>query len=617
LGVGDRATIPSAAALASPSISISDTSVIEGDSGRTLATFRVTLSEPSRLPVWVGYVTANGTARAGADYSSRLWILSFPARTTSATISVPILDDSDLEDNETFAVLLFGPVRAVIADGIGIGTIIDDDDTNAPPTIGSLSSNPDPVTVGRNVTLTANDVNDPDGSIRSVSFYRETNSNPGLQTGTGGDALVDTDSSSTGGWSTTFTTTGLAAGTYTYYAQARDDDDALSNIVSTTSRVQAPLPRIAFDVIFGDDLGEGFFDATLGPARQDALRFALDRWSSLLVAAFEGETITIFATMDSLGPGDGTRVPLAGAAPLGFFGPGPISGSPTVFGAPLANHLFEGDLNPALPEINMIFNSDVDDDTVLGTRDWYYGTDANPGGDIDFVTVALHEVGHGLNFFDLIDPASGNFFFGIPGVYDRFLEDEAGTRLTRMSPRQRSEALISGDLYWGGPGGIAGNGGSRPRLYAPDPFRPGSSVSHLDETTHTNELMSPFYSGPDHVPGPIELGMLSDMGWTIAGSATAPGSIASSLERATEAASSLGRLDMPLAMQGGREIAFRSSDPYGRSVTSRQARGFEDPSLYELALNIIDARTQGEAAESMFTIGQKSRKAAQLRTAFA
>ena len=31
---------------------------------------------------------------------------------------------------------------------------------------------------------------------------------------------------------------------------------------------------------------------------------------------------------------------------------------------------------------------------------WYYGTDGNtPSGQFDFVTVVLHELGHGLGFF--------------------------------------------------------------------------------------------------------------------------------------------------------------------------------------------------------------------------
>ena len=66
-----------------------------------------------------------------------------------------------------------------------------------------------------------------------------------------------------------------------------------------------------------------------------------------------------------------------------------------------------------------------------------------------------------------------------------------------------------------GADGVAGNDGARPEIYAPNPYESGSSISHLDEDTHGAELMSPYYSGADHMPGYIELGMLSDMGWAI------------------------------------------------------------------------------------------------------
>jgi hypothetical protein len=46
---------------------------------------------------------------------------------------------------------------------------------------------------------------------------------------------------------------------------------------------------------------------------------------------------------------------------------------------------------------------------------------------------------------------------------------------------QRADAITSDDLFWNGAAGVAGNGGVRPKLFAPDPFRPGSSVAHLDE----------------------------------------------------------------------------------------------------------------------------------------
>src|SRR5262249_42960686 len=52
----------------SPSLSIGNVVVTEGDAGSTLAVFTVTLSASSGTPVTVGYATADGTARAGRDY---------------------------------------------------------------------------------------------------------------------------------------------------------------------------------------------------------------------------------------------------------------------------------------------------------------------------------------------------------------------------------------------------------------------------------------------------------------------------------------------------------------------------------------------------------------------
>ena len=46
---------------------------------------------------------------------------------TTTTITVPILEDSSLEDNETFYVNLSNPNNATISDSQGVGTITDDD----------------------------------------------------------------------------------------------------------------------------------------------------------------------------------------------------------------------------------------------------------------------------------------------------------------------------------------------------------------------------------------------------------------------------------------------------------------------------------------------------------
>jgi hypothetical protein len=116
---------------------------------------------------------------------------------------------------------------------------------NDAPTIASLSAAPDPVVAPAPVTLTAAGVADVDGAVAQVSFYRESNGTPGLQTGAGGDTLLGTDANSAGGYTLDVPTTGLAAGNYTCYAQAADTLAALGNVASATHSVVVPSgPRV-------------------------------------------------------------------------------------------------------------------------------------------------------------------------------------------------------------------------------------------------------------------------------------------------------------------------------------------------------------------------------------
>jgi hypothetical protein len=166
---------------------------------------------------------------------------------------------------------------------------------------------------------------------------------------------------------------------------------------------------------------------------------------------------------------------------------------------------------------------------------WYFGTDGAPAGKIDFVTVVLHELLHGLGVVASFSVGgSGGMHTTPPTLYDTFVENGAGQKLvnTAVFPNPSSALgtqLTSGALRWSGASGTAGNLGVPPKLYAPSPFEPGSSIAHLDEATFPtgspNDLMTPIVSTgqTSHDPGPILRGVLDDLGWNIAPLTSQPG----------------------------------------------------------------------------------------------
>jgi uncharacterized repeat protein (TIGR01451 family) len=137
---------------AQPGISIGDVSVTEGNSGTVNAVFTVTLSAANAQTVNVSWATANGTAAAGSDYVAGSGTLSFPAGTTSKTITVAVNGDTTSEPDETFFVNLTNPQAGVLSDSQGKGTIVNDDAATTTP---SLSVSDVRVTEGNSGTLAA------------------------------------------------------------------------------------------------------------------------------------------------------------------------------------------------------------------------------------------------------------------------------------------------------------------------------------------------------------------------------------------------------------------------------------------------------------------------------
>ncbi len=192
----------------------------------------------------------------------------------------------------------------------------------------------------------------------------------------------------------------------------------------------------------------------------------------------------------------------------------PMAFYPVTIAEKIAGKGLNGDLEA---DVELVLNS---------SANWYFGTDGKtPVDKYDLVTVVIHEICHGLGFFDSMNAESsvGSYGLGtIPIIYDKFVENLSGKKLTDTSLfRQNSnnlyEELISGQLYFAGPITRRYLSGNRARLYSPPTWDPGSSVSHLDElrTTEADALMTPYIDLGEaiHDPGNLTLSILGDLGW--------------------------------------------------------------------------------------------------------
>lgn len=286
-----------------------------------------------------------------------------------------------------------------------------------------------------------------------------------------------------------------------------------------------PARAIDFFFLYDDAPGTGFLDPVLGQQRRDALQAAGDVWGRLIRPAYEGEEITVRSKFDSYDPGSTT---LASAAPHFYYSDFDSSSlqyvSDTNYPKALANHLNLGDLAPVRHEIEITFNV---------AQPFYLGADGMPGaGQFDFVTVAAHELGHGLGFTSSIREGGDYGIFGdgtyapgplcdgcLPTPYDRSLAlaPSGGAPLLSLSSDARENALVSNNVFWNGANAATGNGGAPVKIHAPSAYQEGSSTSHVDSATFPNALMGPSIGRgvARQTLSAFERGMLRDMGWNI------------------------------------------------------------------------------------------------------
>ena len=269
------------------------------------------------------------------------------------------------------------------------------------------------------------------------------------------------------------------------------------------------------------------------PEAQLAFQAAVDIWANHLTSSVPIRVLATFAPLDPNVLGS------AGPRLTGNFTNAPIRNIFYPFA--LADALAGRDLHPPDTEGDVIY--DIEATFSSSNSSFYFGLDGNPpSNQIDFTTVVLHELGHGLGFVGSgdvddgvgqaeCDGLGGNGcwgFFGsqfiAPIVFDVFIEDSAArsfvNRDVYANPGFALGSLLqSQDLFMNTPT-VVRIYGSRPPIWAPASFDAGSSFSHWDEDVIRNSsaaLMTPSLARGEAYqdPGDITCALFGDFGWPL------------------------------------------------------------------------------------------------------
>ncbi len=206
----------------------------------------------------------------------------------------------------------------------------------------------------------------------------------------------------------------------------------------------------------------------------------------------------------------------------------------TLYTTALANQIAGSELNSGEYDMDIYFNL---------TTNYYFGTGKPAANQTDFISTAMHEMGHGLGFYSTgyvnnsgqgsfgnvpqsaIFPLTPSFPWhgqdGIPCIFDKYIIKQSGNHLVGLAP-QNSTALgdsiknnahyFSGPLYAnishsGTPIRLSGGAGT---------YTMGVDLLHIHDS-YANTIMSYYWGQGDtvRIPGPWELGLLREIGWQI------------------------------------------------------------------------------------------------------
>ena len=338
---------------------------------------------------------------------------------------------------------------------------------------------------------------------------------------------------------------------------------------------------------------------------QTAFEYAADIWETLITSPVP---IIVDAEFAPLAPGV-----LGGAGPTRIWRD--FTNAPqanTWYPVATANKLANTDLSPTYSDIEATFSSSY--------TNWHFGTGSStPSNMISFVSVVLHELGHGLGFLGSMRYNSspevncigsvgrGCYGYdGFPMIYDHFTENGSGTALLSYPNNSTSlgDQLTSNSIYFDSPGGNLANGGGRVPLYAPSTWSSGSSYSHLAESYNSSAHALMTYSIAKgetiHHPGSITLCMFAEMGWTVG--ETCGITAISGLTAANDGPTVLGNLtQLNASVSAGNHVTYEWDFGDGKNGSGKTvSHQYASPGVYTAEVTATNLVNSAQATTTVF-----------------
>lgn len=291
----------------------------------------------------------------------------------------------------------------------------------------------------------------------------------------------------------------------------------------------------AFDIVLNvtDDPGEGFNDnsvafvgqtgntgTTLGEQRLQVFQAAADYWETRLFLTLD---VVVDISFDPLTCQSNSAVLGSAGADALFRDFDNAPRADTLYVSAVANNLAGRRLGSNSADISARFNSSIDNNnSCLNGTNWWLGIGASaPGGTIGLYDTVLHEIGHGLGVSSGIRQ-NGQLLAGSIDAYALYLYDETlGQYWRDMTVDQRvTSAVNNGNVTFRGPNAesksdhiTTGKTNGHLRVFAPNPYQGGSSISHWDTALVPDELMEPSATPTSDDRSTVQL--LKDVGWKL------------------------------------------------------------------------------------------------------